>query len=481
MFIRKFIGTTIADALSQVKRELGADAVILQSRKFRPGNEQIQRCTQPLTEITAAIDYHPAPRPARRELKNSGALIQEQTKGITPEMRRNIEAILTRVNAEKAEAEQEIAQQAEEQTHSTTATAIAERPDEDDNENEDFQDMLEISNHSTNLTIEPQQISDQQEPVVEQSGNRASNHVNHDLLASFDISSPSSSYNSRSERIEDLMNTIRKSNLSQPREPWERAKKALKSHLESMQRQGASEDLLNWLAELADADLPYPDDPIHFADWLKPALAQRINCQPHAEEKKSQKSAKSEPFVCALCGPTGVGKTTTLAKLAARRVSKGQRVGLITLDTFRVAAAEQLAVYARIMHLPLKVVRNEDELGAAMQSLNDMDAILIDTAGHSQRQLDRLEEQMAILRQIQARLTLCLNLTIDAQVRQDVLGVYRSFGASEVILTKKDETYVPLCVTNAAFECQIPVAYITDGQRVPEDIHPANISHFIDL
>jgi flagellar biosynthesis protein FlhF len=179
----------------------------------------------------------------------------------------------------------------------------------------------------------------------------------------------------------------------------------------------------------------------------------------------------------ALVGPTGVGKTTTLAKLAAHfRFREQLRVGLITVDTFRIGAIEQLRAYADIMDLPIEVVAEPNELPHALARLADVDLVLMDTAGRGTRDADKLGE----LRQMFD--TVCpdeLHLVVSAtssaaQISEDVER-FRSLGAKAVILTKVDEAHSCEALYSVLCECRMPVSYLTTGQNVPDEIIAADM------
>ena len=180
--------------------------------------------------------------------------------------------------------------------------------------------------------------------------------------------------------------------------------------------------------------------------------------------------------IVAIVGPTGVGKTTTIAKLAARyilRHGKG-RVGLITTDNYRVAAHEQLRSYARIMGAPMRVASDVESLQDILLAFRDMDLVLIDTAGMSQRDM-RLNEQFALIKQTGHKIRSYLTLATNSQrgVLSEVVRAFSTVSLSGCILTKVDETTSLGGGLSIAAENNLPIAYISDGQQVPEDLHAA--------
>ena len=180
--------------------------------------------------------------------------------------------------------------------------------------------------------------------------------------------------------------------------------------------------------------------------------------------------------VIAIVGATGVGKTTTVAKLAARyllRHGKG-RVGLITTDNYRVAAHEQLRSYARIMGAPMRVASDVESLQDALAAFHDKELVIIDTAGMSQRDM-RLNEQFNLLKDCGHDVKVFLALAANNQrgVLTDVEHAFKAVPLSGCILTKVDETTSLGGGLSVALEHKLPIAYISDGQQVPEDLHPA--------
>lgn len=178
--------------------------------------------------------------------------------------------------------------------------------------------------------------------------------------------------------------------------------------------------------------------------------------------------------VVALLGPTGVGKTTTVAKLAARAAMEygADNVALVSTDTYRIGAHEQLAIYGRIMGCPVKVAKDSNELADVIYQLRNRRLILVDTAGMGQRDV-RLSEQLDTLMQETGEVIhsyLVLPATAQRKVLQETIDHFKRIPLSGCIMTKLDESlslgeFVSVVVQNA-----LPVAYIANGQRVPEDI-----------
>jgi flagellar biosynthesis protein FlhF len=187
--------------------------------------------------------------------------------------------------------------------------------------------------------------------------------------------------------------------------------------------------------------------------------------------------------IMAFLGPTGVGKTTTLAKLAAQAVLGNRlKVGLITMDTYRIAAVEQLKTYAEIIGVPTKVVETLAEMDAAIAGFKDKDLILIDTAGRSQREIHNQRELADFMAQsgfIQKALV--VSATTKQADLAEIIETYKIFNHNCLILTKLDETQVYGPLINELARTGSPVAYVTVGQNVPKDISRPSARKMVKL
>ncbi|MPL99956.1 Flagellar biosynthesis protein FlhF [bioreactor metagenome] len=173
-----------------------------------------------------------------------------------------------------------------------------------------------------------------------------------------------------------------------------------------------------------------------------------------------------------LVGPTGVGKTTTIAKLAGRlALIEKKKVGLITIDTYRIGAVEQLKTYAEIMNIPFKVVITLKEMEGAVKELEACDVILVDTTGRSSKNTMQISELRAFIQKVNAdHIMLVMSGTTKNRDIQTILEGYNELAYEELIITKLDETSTYGCVYNIVKRSNKPIAYITTGQDVPDDI-----------
>ena len=186
--------------------------------------------------------------------------------------------------------------------------------------------------------------------------------------------------------------------------------------------------------------------------------------------------------VYAMVGPTGVGKTTSIAKLAARfAMQHGQRhVALISTDTYRIGAHEQLMTYGRLLGVPVHGAADQQELQQLLHKLHDKKLVLIDTAGMSQRDMG-LSEQFAELQHTSSKIKPYLVLSANAQQEtlDEVVAAFRKARPEACIITKLDEAASLGGVLSAVLKHRLPLAYISTGQKVPEDIQPARAADMV--
>jgi len=188
-----------------------------------------------------------------------------------------------------------------------------------------------------------------------------------------------------------------------------------------------------------------------------------------------------KPTVVMFIGPTGVGKTTTLAKIAANySLNFKKKVGLITTDTYRIAAVEQLKTYAEILGLPLSIVYSPNEIVDAIAQYSDKDIVLIDTAGRSHNNKAQMEEISAWIEASRAdEVYLLVSMTTSNRNLRELVKNYSFLKNYKILLTKFDESPVVGMIINIRLLTGMKLSYITTGQNVPDDIEVADIDKIL--
>ncbi|OOF09203.1 flagellar biosynthesis protein FlhF [Salinivibrio sp. PR5] len=482
MKIKRFFAKDMRTALGQVKEELGADAVIMSNKKVTGG-----------VEIVAAVDADTDPVPAKPQPQ---AHAQEQAAQAYSNAHRQLAD-------DKVQLRQR--QQAAPRNHRPPrfSAMLDEYRDKSgpadrapQNEADSLSALLQRQQKQSSRP-DPQRHSNAREPERPsalgrgyeprrelKSNGRGSwqdagrQHQQPDSKPKLDPSRfearPSQSSNEEIEAMRQEMASIRSLLEHQLSglmwQEVERREPLRAMLIKRLERMGLSSDLSDQLACYIPEDTP----PTEAWQALLDLVADQIIT---VDENMLETGG-----VIALLGPTGVGKTTTIAKLAARAAMDfgPEEIALVTTDTFRIGAHEQLATYGRILGCPVKVAKDADELADILYQLRHRRLILLDTAGMGQRDL-RLSEQLDTLMQNSGshiRSLLVLPATSQRRVLQETIEHFRRIPLSGCVLTKLDESLSLgelLCVT---IENALPVAYLADGQRVPEDIRQAT-GHFL--
>lgn len=182
-------------------------------------------------------------------------------------------------------------------------------------------------------------------------------------------------------------------------------------------------------------------------------------------------------------GPTGVGKTTTIAKLASlNTLYKNKKVGLITVDTYRIGAVEQLKTYAEILGVPFGVIFSNNDIKKVLDDMTNCDIILVDTTGRNSKNAMQLQETKRLIQEINPDyIHLVVSMTTKESDIKRIINDYRILNYNSLILTKIDETNTFGSMLTAIYYSNVPVAYMTVGQNVPDDIEVAKKDKIINM
>jgi flagellar biosynthesis protein FlhF len=243
--------------------------------------------------------------------------------------------------------------------------------------------------------------------------------------------------------------------------------------LREMLAAGFSASLARYLLD----KLPANRDTADSMRWIKTVLTRNLSAMTNEDALINQGG------VFALVGPTGVGKTTSTAKLAARCVMRHgpDKLALITTDAYRIGAHEQLRIYGKILGVMVHSVKDEADLRIALKELKNKHTVLIDTVGVSQRD-QMVTEQVSMLQGAGAEVKrlLCLNATATQETLNEVVRAYQGSGLAGCIITKLDEAASIGNVLDVVIRQKLNLFYVSNGQRVPEDLHLADPAYLID-
>lgn len=433
MLVKTFQAPTMAEALRLVKAELGPDAMILSTKKEKQGGI-LGFFSKQVVKVTAAIDPHrpapPPPPPVRERPERERTTKEEFENSMLAPLARELRDLREKVEV-MSKRDEELRQRQTEQA-AVAADPQGKAGDGGINLNNiPRQDLEEIKKLLLNTLVRSQEggIKSVQWPDAAIQGTT--------------VTTPASE------------------------------KPPLVRELE---RQGIEPDLQGKIIETVNT-LPMGQGEETLKGRLGEAFGRLIRFAGNLRMKKNA------PRIIALVGPTGVGKTTTTAKLAAMyALNRGNKVALITMDIFRVGAVEQLKTYTKIMGIPLEVASTPKELERAVERHADCDLILIDTAGRSHKDSDKLEEMKGFLETtIQSDIYLCLSATTKDRELEVILNRFSIFPISKVVFTKLDECESVGCIVNLLLKANLQIAYFTTGQRVPEDIEVATSEKLAEL
>ncbi|MBL4942709.1 MAG: flagellar biosynthesis protein FlhF [Colwellia sp.] len=480
MKIRRFVGKDMRCALAQIKDELGVDAVIMSNKKIPEG-----------VELMAAVDYSQAVPQASTPVQSEAETVRE--------MSNDVVSLSEPAVAPAGERQLQVGE-----SHEASTAAPA----------DSLSALLnrQVQHPQEPTTAQVSQISIQDENNIEAQLRNFTQRLRHSKP---DGTIPAPSYVSQNDHVQlekpialEAEEMARKLQSPQSKE-WPNSQVS-QQNFEKMQQEMAS---IRQLLEHQVSGLMWQDmaqkDPqraVLVTRLLALGLNEQIADQiagyvpaEHHEAQAWQQATKliSEQLnttqndiihrggVVALVGPTGVGKTTTIAKLAARfaQIHGHEQVALISTDTYRIAGFEQLATYGKIIGCQVKLAKDSQALDLLLQQFSKKKLVLIDTAGMGQRDI-RLAENLANLvanARVRIRNYLVLAANSQQQVMQENVDRFKKVPLSGCIYTKLDESVSIGEIITTSIQNGLPIGYLTDGQRVPEDIKVANAEKLVTL
>jgi flagellar biosynthesis protein FlhF len=440
MQVKRFEGVDMQEVLRQVKLELGPDAVILSTRHIKKGKGAFGMFGRPMIEVTAAVDHEEEALPPLRSTSGRGMAPASPAAGrgyaqASPAIRRG-SAQASQVAGHEYVRESPPAAGARDTLDMVRALDPLQR------------DMDHVKELLQQLAMKERYAAQVNYPSLEREFSVVKRMVEQLVQRQQDPGGP----------------------LFMP---------VVMPFYQRLLGSGMEESLARRLAEKVQNSLG-PEklaEERYVRGYLANILVKTVPVSGPLALTPGQCTA------VAFVGPTGVGKTTTIAKLAAHyALGEKKQVALLTLDTYRIAAVEQLRTFAKIIGLSVDVVLTAAELRHALATHRDKDVVLIDTAGRSQRDVLQMAELVSFFAENQeVSVQLVLSATASATNLMETVERFKALALSGVIFTKLDEANTFGTLLSTAVRGPFPLSYFTTGQRVPEDIEVATPERVVDL
>ena len=509
MQVKKFEAPTMQEALNVIKRELGPEAVILSTKQNRSGFGLMSKASVEVTVAVSEKDLkkkHMAEKMLPQAVKEK---IWSQPAAKQSEIYDNyFEKQLKRVNKERIELNA-TTQEKMARTQKKVEEVREQAQQRREQQQRGQQQREQMARQATQRTAAPMHAANTEQGMVRpMTGKRYADITDDDdvgvakpnyipaqaraTAAAVNASAASDKVRNLEQDIAHLKTVIsdlsnsRSSSVS-TRDEWDTnpaSNDAIASVLQDLVGSGVEKKYARQLVKEATFELSSQEqnDESIVQEKLAMLMMKEIRVADLLQNVGAS-SGKSTSTVIALVGPTGVGKTTTIAKIASQAIlEKRLRVGLINLDSYKVAAADQLSTYAKIMNVPFRSVTTPDELQQAVYDFGSLDLVLIDTTGRSQKDQEsllQLRHTLAGIEDIQSVLLMSA-ATRDSDMN-DIAGRFKIFEPVGLVFSKLDETSVYGCVYNTQKRTGLPLLYFTVGQRVPEDIERASAERVVDL
>lgn len=449
--IKTFTASNMAQAMAMVKAHMGPHAMILHTRSFKQGGF-LGFGAQTVIEVTATVDDD------------------------KPRRRKSARAERPALNAP---------------TRPPLVGPITPQPAAGDLIRRTYAAALNEQNNTAQAVINPHAPLNPPQPIITPPVHPASHRPNpvQPQVTSFNTNAPSQTSESAKQLAEEMqavrrmVERLMQQQASRGEEkPADLPDQLFDQYMNLLKQEVAQEiaqEIVTQVSHrLTEKEL---ENPTKVRKAVRDCISQFIPA--HHDQWQLEPASDGRPRTIALIGPTGVGKTTTVAKLAATfKLKQAKHVGLITLDTYRIAAVDQLRTYADIIGIPLHVCNTAAELDSAVNKCSGCDVILIDTAGRSQRDDPKLEQLKKFIDTANPHeVHLVLSSTCTQKVMLEAAQRFSAVRTDRIIFTKLDEAVSFGVLLNVSKQVGKELSYITTGQEVPHQIEPTASLRLADL